>query len=135
MTLAWPIVNLEPFLFIARSTLDRLCQRLAARGLGCKRLEMSLQLDTDGYHERAIELPSPTREAKTLVTLIRLDLESDPPSSPITSFSVIAHPDAPRLAQLSLLGPATLSTRSSGHHPGAPLRPARPRPSWLTAYR
>lgn len=109
MTLEWPIINLEPFLFIARSALERLCQRLEARGLGCKRIEMSLNLEPDGYHERSIELPSPTREVKTLITLLRLDLEAHTPGAPVTAFSLLAHPDTPKLAQLSLLGPASLS--------------------------
>ncbi|REK05392.1 MAG: DNA polymerase Y family protein [Acidobacteria bacterium] len=109
MTLEWPVVQLEPFLFIARTALERLCERLAQRGLGCRRLEISLQLEPDGYHERSIELPSPTREAHTLLTLVRLDLEAHTPGAPINGFQLIAHPDTPKLAQLSLLGPASLS--------------------------
>ena len=109
MRLEWPIINLEPFLFIARAALERLCARLETRGLGCKRLEMSLSLEPEGYHERSIELPSPTREVKTLITLLRLDLEAHAPGAPVAAFSLLAHPDVPKLAQLSLLGPASLS--------------------------
>ena len=109
LTLEWPVVNLEPFLFIARTALERLCQRLDARGLGCKRLELSLQLEPDGFLERSIELPSPTREARTLLTLLRLDLEAHPPGSPVIGFQLSALPDTPRLAQMSLLGPSSLS--------------------------
>jgi hypothetical protein len=109
MTLEWPILQIEPLLFLARGALERLVQRLEARGLGCKRLELSLPLEPDGYHERSIELPSPTRDAKTLLTLLRLDLEAHSPDAPVRGFQFTAHPDAPRLAQLSLLGPASLS--------------------------
>ncbi len=109
LSLEWPIANLEPFLFIARAALERLCDRLARRGLGCKRLEMSLQLEPEGFHERSIELPSPTREAKTLLTLVRLDLEAHTPTAPILRFQFTAQPDTPRLAQMSLFGPAALS--------------------------
>jgi protein ImuB len=109
MLLEWPVANLEPFLFLARAALERLCQRLQARGLGCRQLHMALRLEPDGHHQRALALPSPTRDAKTLLTLVRLDLEAHPPDAPIVGLTFTAHPDAPRLAQLSLLGPVSLS--------------------------
>ena len=108
-TLEWPIDNLEPFLFVARGAVERVAARLDARGMGCKRLELSLKLEPEGLHELAIELPAPTREARTLLSLIRLHLEGEPPRAPITSMQLLAHPDVPRQAQLSLLGPAALS--------------------------
>jgi len=109
MTLEWPLVALEPFLFVARAALERLCARMAARGLSCRRLEISLSLEPDGFHERAIDLPGPSREIKTLLTLIRLELEARPPGAPVTAFTLTAQPDRPREAQLSLFGPAQLS--------------------------
>ena len=107
--LEWPIDNLEPFLFVARGAVERLAARLGARGMGCKRLELSLGLEPEGLHELAIELPAPTREARTLLSLIRLHLEGEPPRAPIMSIQLLAHPDVPREIQLSLLGPAALS--------------------------
>jgi hypothetical protein len=109
MELEWPLVNLEPFLFVAGAALKRLCQRLESRGLACARLETSLRLEPDGHHLRSIQLPAPTRETKTLLTLIRLDLEAEPPAAPVTGFTIVAHPDRPREAQLSLFGPPALS--------------------------
>ncbi len=108
-TFEWPIDNLEPFLFAARGAASRLTARLDARGMGCKRLELSLKLEPEGLHELAIELPAPTREARTLLSLVRLHLEGEPPRAPITSMQLLAHPDVPREIQLSLLGPAALS--------------------------
>ena len=109
LSLEWPLVTLEPFLFLARAALDRLCQRLESRGLGCQKLDLTLRLDPDGRHERSITLPSPTRDVKTLLTLLRLDLEAHPPGAPVIGFALQAHPDRPRSAQLSLFGPAALS--------------------------
>ena len=109
MELEWPLVALEPFIFVARAALERLCQRLASRGLACARLELTLRLEPDGHHHRSIQLPAPTREAKTLLTLIRLDLEDGPPGAPVTGFTLTAHPDRPREAQLSLFGPPAMS--------------------------
>ena len=58
---------------------------------------------------RAITLPAPTRDTKTLLTLIRLELEARPPGAPVVGFTFTAQPDRARQAQLSLFGPAALS--------------------------
>jgi protein ImuB len=109
MELEWPLVALEPFLFIANAALDRLAARMEMQGFACKRLEMTLTLDPDGYDARGIDLPAPTRDVKTMLTLIRLDLEKTPPGAPVAGFTFTAHPDRPRCAQLSLFGPAAVS--------------------------
>jgi protein ImuB len=109
MELEWPLVALEPFLFIANAALDRLSKRMEIQGFACKRLEFTLTLDPDGYDARGIDLPAPTRDVKTMLTLMRLDLEKTPPGAPVAGFSFVAHPDRPRRAQLSLFGPAAMS--------------------------
>lgn len=109
MSLEWPLVALEPFLFVGRAALDRLCQRLEARGYACASLGLEMRLEPEGYQSRSIDLPAPTRDVKTLLTLVRLELEARPPGAPVAGFTFIAHPDRPREAQLSLYGPAALS--------------------------
>jgi|CXWL01.1.fsa_nt_gi protein ImuB len=109
LTLEWPLLTLEPFLFVARAALDRLLARLAARGFGCLRLELELRLEPDGFDTRAITLPAPTRETKTLLTLVHLDLDARPPGAPVIGFTFTAHPGAPAAAQLALFGPTALS--------------------------
>jgi protein ImuB len=109
MELEWPLVAIEPFLFIASAALDRLSQRMEVQGFACKRLELTLSLEPDGFHARAIDLPAPTRDVKTMLTLLRLDLEKNPPGAPVIGFSLVAHPDRPRRAQLTLFGPSALS--------------------------
>ncbi|MEM7481812.1 MAG: DNA polymerase Y family protein [Acidobacteriota bacterium] len=109
LTLEWPLVALEPFLFVGRAALERLAERLAERGFACRRLELSLVLEPDGHDERAFDLPAPTRDPKTLLTLLRLSLEEKPPGAPVQSFALIAAPDRPREAQLTLFGPEALS--------------------------
>ncbi len=109
MDLEWPLVALEPFLFIASAALDRLSRRMELQGFACKRVELTLGLEPDGFYARAIDLPAPTRDVKTMLTLLRLDLEKNLPGAPVVSFTIAAHPDRPRRAQLSLFGPAALS--------------------------
>ena len=109
MDLEWPLASLEPFLFVGHAALERLVRRLEAQALACARLEVALKLDPDGHDVRAISLPAPTRDVKTLLTLVRLELEARPPGAAVAGFSFAAHPDQPRRAQLSLFGPAALS--------------------------
>src|SRR5262249_43281284 len=109
MELEWPLASLEPFLFVGHAALERLVRRLEAQALACTRLDVALKLDPDGHDARSIALPAPTRDVKTLITLVRLELEARPPGAAVAGFSFTAHPDAPRRAQLSLFGPAALS--------------------------
>jgi protein ImuB len=109
MELEWPLVALEPFLFIANAALDRLSKRMEIQGFSCRRIEMTLTLEPDGYDARGIDLPAPTRDVKTILTLLRLDLEKRPPGAPVVAFTLVAVPDRPRRAQLSLFGPSALS--------------------------
>jgi protein ImuB len=109
MELEWPLVALEPFLFVGHAALERLTARLDGLGLACRRLELTMTLDPDGCDARGIALPAPTRDVKTLLTLVRLELEARPPGSPVVGFTFAAHPDKPRRAQLALFGPPALS--------------------------
>jgi protein ImuB len=109
MELEWPLVALEPFLFIANAALDRLTARLEMQGFAAKRIELTLALDPDGFDARAIDLPAPTRDVKTMLTLLRLDLERRPPGAAVVGFTLTAYPDRPRRAQLSLFGPTAVS--------------------------
>ena len=109
LELEWPLATLEPFLFLARAAIDRLCRRLDAEGLGCARLGVALSLEPDGYDQRAIELPAPSREPKTLLRVVQLELETRPPGAAVAGFAFTAMPDRPRAAQLSLFGPPALS--------------------------
>jgi protein ImuB len=110
MDFEWPVTNVEPLLFVARTALERLAGRLETRGQGCARLGLSLKLDPDGYCERALQLPAPTRDVKTLLTLIRLELAARPPGAPVVGFAFTIWPARTRQVQLSLTGPAQLSS-------------------------
>jgi len=109
MSLEWPLVTLEPFLGMAEAALERLVRRLADHAAGCVKLDVGLSLDPDGEDARSLSLPAPTRDVRTLLSLVRLNLESRPPGAPVCGFSLTAHPDAPRPGQLTLFGPAEIS--------------------------
>jgi len=109
LELEWALVTLEPFLFVAHAALERLGRRLETRALGCARLELELTLEPAGRDARAWDLPAPTRDAKTLLTVVRLDLEARPPGAPVAGFTLTAIPGRVRPGQGTLFGPPAIS--------------------------
>ena len=107
--LEWPVLEIEPFLQLARGLLERLAARLEASDLAIRKLEMNLKLDPLGNDARALPLPAPTRDVPTILNLLRLELEARPPAEPLIGIAFTALPERPRRAQLSLFDPPALS--------------------------
>jgi protein ImuB len=57
-------------------------------------------------YERVLSLPTPIRNSKTLLNLLRLHLQSDPPSAPILKITLAADAARPRVAQGGLFLPS-----------------------------
>ena len=103
MDLEWPIEGLEPLSFVLARLLEPLSRQLDRRDRGAAVLRVSLQLVTREVHERALQLPTPIRDARTLRTLALLDLESHPPGAAIDRVTVNVDPTPARVVQFSLL--------------------------------
>ena len=112
MELEWPVTTLEPLLLNIAELIDRLMRRLLLAGAAVALLELELELEPDGIDRRAIRLPSPSTDARALLGILRLDLESKSPEAPVAGVRCIAHPDRPRRAQLTLFGPEEISPSS-----------------------
>jgi protein ImuB len=65
-----------------------------------------LALDPRGVDVRAVPIAAPTRDAATLVQLLRLDLARRPPEAPIVGARLVALPARVRPTQLDILRPA-----------------------------
>ncbi len=104
--LDYDIDTLEPLAFVLRGCLDRLLARLALRALACDELRLSLRLATQGWEERIVAVAAPTTDAKVLLTLARLHLETHPPAASVEAIRVAARPAHVRAAQLDLYRPA-----------------------------
>ncbi len=100
-----PIAELEPLSFVLRGLLDRALERLAGRSLACAELTLRLTLDPRGLDVRTIPLAAPTREAKPLIELTRLDLARRPPEAPVIGVHVVVLPARARATQLDMLRP------------------------------
>jgi protein ImuB len=104
--LEYPVYEIEPLAFVLRGLIDRALARLAARSLACAGLTLRLALDPRGLDVRTVPIAAPTREAKTLLELVRLDLARRPPDAAVVGARIIALPARVRATQLDILRPA-----------------------------
>ncbi|MFN7979618.1 MAG: hypothetical protein U0P30_15905 [Vicinamibacterales bacterium] len=103
IALEWPVEGLEPLSFVLGRVLEPLALRLERADRGAAVLTTDLHLTTREVHTRTLQLPAPMRDAKTLRTLILLDLESHPPSAAIDRVVVRVEPTPGRIVQWSLI--------------------------------
>ncbi|MGD0946186.1 MAG: DNA polymerase Y family protein [Candidatus Binatia bacterium] len=101
----YDIEALEPLLFVLRGLLDRLITRLALRGFICGDLRLSLRLANRGRDERTIAVAAPSNEVKSLLALVRLQLETHPPTAAIAGVHIAVVAERLRAAQLDLFRP------------------------------
>jgi protein ImuB len=125
MELEDAVEELEPLTFLLARMLGPLCARLEARSLAACAMRVRFELDP-GYgeevrnanrpsgtthrlqksYERVLTLPTPMRNPKTLLNLLRLHLQSDPPSEPILKIFLTSDAARPRVAQGGLFLPS-----------------------------
>jgi protein ImuB len=103
LDLEWPIDGLEPLSFVLGRLMEPLAAHLERRDRGAAVLHVRLHLVSKAVHERSLELPAPMRDARTLRTLVLLDLESHPPAAAIDRVVVAVDPTPARILQYSLL--------------------------------
>lgn len=117
------VEELEPLSFLLGRLLDQLCARLAARSLAAAALRVRFELqhspenarnlreeiwrekNSPGMYERELQLPVPVRDSKTLLKLLRLRLQANPPGAPIEKIALAAEAARPRATQGGLFLP------------------------------
>jgi protein ImuB len=118
------VEELEPLSFVLGRLLDQLCARLKARSLAASLLHVRFDLQSafenaldvrtevarakssPGGYECTMQLPVPMRDAKLLLKLLRLRLQSGPPGAPIVKVLVAAEAARPRVTQRGLFLPS-----------------------------
>jgi protein ImuB len=95
-----PLDQLEPLLFLLSRHIQDLCAQLDRQTLSTAEARLTLN-----QIERAIQLPVPTRDPKTLLRLIRHHLEAVPPGEPVHRLRVELLPMPPRQVQHNLYTP------------------------------
>ena len=121
MKLDYAVMELEPLSFLLHRLLDQVCARLEARSLAasafCLRFGLkdsveeesenksSVSMMASRTYEKMLRLPVPMRDSKTLLKLLRLQLQSDPPHGSIVKIILTAEPARPRAGQKGLFVP------------------------------
>lgn len=100
-----PLEELEPLSFILSRLLNQLCANLHAHALATNELRLHLKLEDKTEQERAISLPVPMHNPKTLLRLLLFEIESQPPQAAVVSVTISAEPVKPRVAQTGLFIP------------------------------
>jgi len=103
--LEWELGSLEPLSFILGGMLEQLCSRLRSRGLAVESLKVKFKLSDGSLYERDIKFALPMQDPKIIVSLVRLELQTDPPQAGIITLSIQAESAKPRTFQHSLLEP------------------------------
>lgn len=118
------VEELEPLAFLLARLLGQLCARLEARSLAAAaihtkfdlepsfekdflRADDSRQKPPSKTYEKTLSLPVAMRNSKTLLKLLRLQLQANPPTAPILKITLTAEPARPRVAQGGLFLPAS----------------------------
>jgi protein ImuB len=97
--------ELEPLSFILSRQLHQLCASLEAQALATNQIRLGLTLNGKKETERTINLASPMRDPKTLLKLLLLHIETDPPAAPVSAVSIGCTPVIPRTVQSGLFQP------------------------------
>src|SRR5436189_876703 len=87
---------LEPLLFVLRGLVERVVARVGLEGIGVARLGLALGLDDRSRDERPVPLAAPTRDVKTLLTCLRIELEARPPRAAVDRVVLAAGPEPGR---------------------------------------
>lgn len=104
-TLEYGVDRLEPLIFVLRRLIECVTTRIELCGLTCQALEVRFELEGGGHDVRTLRAAAPTLDVKTLVTVARAELESRPPSQPVTGVVVAGFSVRSRPTQLDLLRP------------------------------
>jgi len=113
MELEYPLTDLEPLSFALARLLHELCASLESRALAAieirlhLKLETQVKLETQAADTRAIRLPVPMRDTRTLLKLLQLELSTHPPAAPIVAVTLQAEAAKPRPSQNGLYSPPT----------------------------
>jgi len=120
------VEELEPLSFLLSRLLAQLCARLETRALAVRTVRIRFDLETSfekdfqtlkgdsrkhavvKQYTKVLNLPVPMRDPKTLLKLLRLQLQSDPPRAPIQKIIMAVDSTSPRVVQGGMFVPCAL---------------------------
>jgi nucleotidyltransferase/DNA polymerase involved in DNA repair len=106
LRLETPVEGLDPLSFVLSRVFETLCARLAQASAGASVVQVQLKLVTGEIHASRVTLAAPTRDSKALRTLVRLELDLNPPRARVSEVTVVVDPAPTGDRQISLLARA-----------------------------
>jgi len=106
LRLETPVEGLDPLSFVLSRVFETLCARLAQASAGASVVQVQLKLVTGEIHASRVTLAAPTRDSKALRTLVRLELDLNPPRARVSEVTVVVDPAPSGDRQISLLARA-----------------------------
>jgi protein ImuB len=103
--LDFTLFTLEPLNFILGSLLERIGDRLSETGQAAESVCLDLKLEDGSRYHRKLRLAYPIRDSKVISSLLRLDLQSRPPTAGIVGLHLKVCPVPPRVFQHALFQP------------------------------
>src|SRR5208283_966475 len=103
--LDYGIETLEPLGFIMLPMLERLCERLMLRGLVAGDMMLSFGLSDHRRFSRVVAIGAPSNDARAMLAMITLSLESVAPQAAIETIRIDVEPRKPRAAQTDMFLP------------------------------
>jgi len=100
-----PVELLEPLLFLIARILNDLCARLESQTLAANEISVRLDLENKTVHARTLRLPLPTRDSRSILKQLQLDLEAHPPAAPMMAVSLALKAVQPRRVQNDIFLP------------------------------
>jgi protein ImuB len=104
--LEYALDSLEPLSFILSGLIAPLCEEMRSRDLAAESVEVEFRLENQATSRRALGLALPLGDAKTIVSLLRLELQTQTEKARIIGVSVRLFPVPARALQHSLFEPA-----------------------------
>ncbi len=103
--LDYGIETLEPLGFVMLPMLERLCERLKLRGLVAGDMMLSFGLSDHRKFSRRVAIGAPSNDARAMLAMVTLSLESAAPQSAIETIRIDVEPRKPRAAQTDMFLP------------------------------
>lgn len=100
--LEWVMETLEPLNALLADLAERVCGKLAERGLSADRVEWACRLADRTTHAGGFSPAFPTADGSTVTALLRASLESQPPRGGVEAITLRAYPVRVPPAQESL---------------------------------
>ncbi|RPI26419.1 MAG: hypothetical protein EHM61_11885 [Acidobacteria bacterium] len=103
--LEYALDSLEPLSFILAGLLDPLCAELQSANLATDSVELEIRLETRTTSRRKFQLAYPLSHARTILALLRLELQNQTEKARITGALIRLNPVPSRVWQHSLFEP------------------------------